>query len=535
MRDSPTKLDHDVQSHSGAYERSLRDPRIFSVSWELVPGRGAFEKSQENVITTTERAAKGNRVHALTITDNPGGSPALAAEMLGAELSRLGIEPLVHLTCKDKNRSELESLLYGLERAGVRNLLVMSGDYPKAGYLGSPKPVFDLDPVTLVALIADLNKGREVPTFKASTTLKPAHFFPGVAASPFKALEAEQMGQYFKLKKKLEAGAQFVVSQIGFDARKFHELLQVVKQLGFGHIPVVGNIYLLPPGAAKLMNGNGLPGCIVPGKLLAEIQEEASAPDKGKAKRFERAAKMFAILKGMGFAGTHISGNGMTYDDLEYVLCRSEEFAPNWLDLVREFEYPQENGWYYFERDPKTGLNTGVPVDRNVRPSVTASYSMFRALHRTMFDKRGLLFAPMREVARKIDGSAFEGAFTKFEQVVKGIANDCHHCGDCAMSDLAYLCSQSQCAKNQRNGPCGGSFEGWCEKYPGERRCIYVRAYERLKTHGDEQSLGEGRVPPVNYELSQTSSWLNFYLGRDHSAAKLGIKTIDRKRKKEAR
>ncbi len=143
----------------GRYELSLHDAKTFSVTWELVPGRGAFEKTQQDLIDAAPKAAASGRVHALTITDNPGGNPALSAEMLGVEIRRLGIEPLVHLTCKDKNRNQLESLLYGLERAGVHNLLVMTGDYPKAGYGGGPKPVFDLDPVTLLGLISELNAG----------------------------------------------------------------------------------------------------------------------------------------------------------------------------------------------------------------------------------------------------------------------------------------------------------------------------------------------------------------------------------------
>jgi methylenetetrahydrofolate reductase (NADPH) len=515
------------------YEGSLRDPNTFSITWELVPGRGAVEKAQEGLIDTAARAAASGRVHALTITDNPGGSPALAAEMIGAEIQRLGIEPLVHLTCKDKNRNELESLLYGLERARVRNLLVMTGDFPKAGYRGAPKPVFDLDPVTLLGLIGELNQGYTVPAMKGSSMLKAAHFFAGVAASPFKALEAEQMGQYYKLKKKLEAGAQFVVSQLGFDARKLHELLQVLRLLGFEKVPLVGNIYLLTHGAAKLMNDNGLPGCVVTDKLLSEVQNEAAGPDKGKAKRLDRASKMYALMKGMGYAGAHISGHGMRFNDLEEVIGRGEELSRNWLDLVREFDYPQKDGWHYFEHDRKTGLNKTVPTRRESRASAGVVYPAMRLLHQVAFTKEGVLFGPMRAAAKAVDGSVLEGAYTKCEQAIKGLTNACQHCGDCGMFELAYLCPMSQCPKNQRNGPCGGSHEGWCEKYLNERKCIYVRAYERLKTHGAEQSLGEGAVPPVNYDLNQTSSWINFYLGRDHSAAKLRIDKVDRKRRKK--
>ena len=203
----------------------------------------------------------------------------------------------------------------------MRNLLALTGDSPKLGDKGAAKPVFDLDSTTLLGLIAELNKGMEVPTMKGSARFKPTHFFPGASVSPFKSLESEQMGQYYKLKKKLAAGAQFIISQVGYDARKFQELLYVVKLLGYEHIPVVGDIYLLSAGDARLINSNGLPGCVVTDKLLAEIEQESTAADKGKAKRLERAAKMYAVLNGLGFQAP-LSGHGMTYDDLEQVIGR---------------------------------------------------------------------------------------------------------------------------------------------------------------------------------------------------------------------
>ncbi|NTU60471.1 MAG: methylenetetrahydrofolate reductase, partial [Deltaproteobacteria bacterium] len=196
--------------HLGTYKRALEDKNTFCITWELVPGRGAFEKAQEVVFSSAERAAKSGKVHALTITDNPGGNPAISAEMLGAEINRMGVEPLVHFTCKDKNRNQMESLLYGMERANVRNLLVMTGDYTYSGYQGRSKPVFDIDPTMLVGMITELNKGMVVPTMKGTATLAATNFYAGAAASPFKAVEAEQMGQYYKLKKKLDAGAQFI-------------------------------------------------------------------------------------------------------------------------------------------------------------------------------------------------------------------------------------------------------------------------------------------------------------------------------------
>jgi methylenetetrahydrofolate reductase (NADPH) len=515
--------------HLGNYERSLKDKDTFSISWELVPGRGAVERAQEVLVATAEQAARGGRVHALTITHNPGGSPALSAEMLGAEINKLGIEPLVHLTCKDYNRNMLEGLLYGLERAQVRNLLVLTGDYPQTGYSGRPKPVFDLDATTLLGLITALNHGLEVPTPKGTTVLHPTHFFAGAAASPFKALESEQMGQYYKLGKKLRAGAQFIVSQLGYDARKIEELLLAVRHLGFGHVPVLGSVFVLPLAAARLMNRNGLPGCVVTNELLAKIEREAAAPDKGKGKRLERAARMYAMMKGMGFAGVHISGPGMKYADLEFILERGEELAPNWREFVPQFYFPQPNGWYFFARDEKTGLNRPEPAERKAsRGRVTLAYQTFKLLHHTMFDPRGIFFRPMQAIARWVDGTRLEELYTRLEHLIKGLTNDCLHCGDCAIFDVGYYCPVSQCPKDQRNGPCGGGYEGWCEVYPNERKCVWVRAYCRLQGDGREDTLGEVQIPPVDHTLAQTSSWLNFFLGRDHAAGTLGIETRPR-------
>ena len=516
-----------MQENKSQYYQSLVAQDTFSVSWELVPGRGALERDQEALVALAREAAQGAKVHAVTMTDNPSGNPAIAVEMLAAELSRLGIEVIVHFTCKDKSRNQLEALLYGLERAAVRNLLALTGDYPSTGHEGRSMPVFDLDATQLLGLIARLNAGLEFPGLRGQVKLAPAHLVAGAAVSPFKATEAELMGQYYKLGKKLRAGAQFIVTQLGYDARKFHEVLMMVRRLGFEHVPVVGNLYVLSYSAAKLMNQNKLPGCVVTDELLALLAQEAEEPDRGKSKRLLRAAKMYAWLKEMGFAGVHIGGHGLRYRDVEWIVDRGEELAPDWRRFLPEFDFPQPDGWYIFERDPETGLNAQKLAGRSRRPPPSPIYALFRGVHHNMFEPKGIFFKPMRAFCQAIDGSALEEAFARFEHLSKVMTNECMNCGDCGLPDVAYLCPMSQCPKRQRNGPCGGSFEGWCEVYPGKRKCIYVRAYGRLKRYGEEDTLGAYQVSPVNYGLRRTSSWLNYFLGRDHTAKRLGIEPPD--------
>ncbi|HHW06292.1 MAG TPA: methylenetetrahydrofolate reductase [Clostridia bacterium] len=518
------------------FKSSLLDKNTVSVTWELVPGRGAKEPQQEFAVQAAEQAAKGGKVHALTITDNPGGNPAMLADYLGMEVFQKGIEPLVHFTCKDKNRNQMESQLYALDRAGVRNLLVMTGDYPVTGFKGRPKPVFDLDPVHVLELIEEMNKGLEYPGMKGTIKHQPSDFFAGAAVSPFKATEAEQMVQYYKLKKKLDAGAKFIITQVGYDARKYHELLLVMKQLGYDHVPVVGNIYVLPFGAAKVMNANRIPGCVVTDKLVADIEKEKDAPDKGLEARLLRAAKMYAWMKGLGFAGVHIGGHNVKYEHVEFIIEKGEELSANWQDLIHEFDYSMPNGFYLFEKDEQTGLNKEVPVDRKNRPldaPVPFVYKLSRFMHNLMFEPGKNLFGTMQRIAANAEGTPRAKRLHRFEHANKVWLYDCKDCGDCALMDLAYVCPMSQCPKNQRNGACEGSYYGWCEVYPNERKCVWVQAYARLKQYGEEEQLNSYRVKPCNWDLYQTSSWINFYLGKDHSAERLGIKHPKQKEEKK--
>jgi len=485
------------------------------VTWELVPGRGAREASQENALRAAEQAARNGRIHALTITDNPGGKPAMSAVYLGMEIARLGIEPLVHFTCKDKNRNQIESELYALNRAGISNLLIMTGDYPVSGFKGRPKPVFDLDSVQVMELVSAMNQGLEVSGLQGTARLQPCDFWAGSVVSPFKATEAELMNQYYKLYKKIDRGAHFIVTQLGFDARKFHEVLKIAKNYK-PDIPVIGNIYVLPFGAGKTMNSNRLPGCVVTDQLLNELDRERMADDKGVEARLLRAAKMYAFMKGMGFDGVHLGGHNLKYEQVKFIIERGEELSGEWMKLLPEFEYPQPGGFYYFTPDPATGLNTDTPAERrSVEPDlpVDFNYRIMRFIHHLFFTPDKNLFPLMR---RYYEGIKDPRKY-RLEHFLKVIANDCKDCGDCALLDLAYLCPMSQCPKNQRNGACGGSHDGWCEVFPTEKKCIWVKAYSWLKAYGEEENLKEMYLPPVNWDLYQTSAWYNYFTGRDHS------------------
>jgi methylenetetrahydrofolate reductase (NADPH) len=525
----------DTEKNRNIFKETILNPDTFCVTWEHTPGRGAFEAVLETVIVNARKAAAGGKIHAISLTDNPSGIPSISPEMFCAEIKKLGIEPLVHFALRDRNRNECESLLNGLSSLQVKNLLILTGDYPSPmGFKGRGKPVFDLDSVQCLQLVEALNAGLEYDNSGKKAVLSPTDFFAGSVISPFKQTEAELMGQYYKLKKKIEAGAKFVITQVGYDARKLHELVQWQKINNY-HIPLMANIYILPYGVGKTMNANQIPGCVVTDKMLAVLEEERNATDKGKAARLDRAAKMYAIAKGMGCSGAHIGGHGATYDMIEYIIARGEELVPKWQELITDFDFPQKDGFYLFEKDENTGLNTTKLASRNAKPTTPPIYMFSCLAHKTIFNPDSIIFKGFMPLVKSHDkGPKMKRFFHKFEYVNKALLFDCMDCGDCALVDVAYICPMSQCPKGQRNGPCGGSYKGWCEVYPGEKQCIWVRAYSRLKKHKEENSIGEYIVPPCKWELQHTSSWLNYYMGRDHTAKRLGIKPPEKKTAKGA-
>ena len=503
------------------FKEALLDKKEFIYTLELVPGRGSRGKTQDDILRIAEKAAKSKLVHAVSITDNPGGHPALSPDVIGLEISRLGIDPIIHFTCKDKNRNQIESILYSLDRIGMSNLLVMTGDFPLYGFEGKAKPVFDLDSIQLIHLINQMNQGLEIDG-KApggGVRLPPTHFFKGSTISPFKKRVSEVMPQYYKLFKKVREGADFLITQVGFDARKFDELLRTLQHHSI-RIPILGNVYILNQAVAKVMNRGGVPGCVVTDELYRIFEEEAKTPDKGKKARLTRAAKLIAILKGMGYDGIHIGGPNLIYEDVEWVIEKGKEFFLNWEEWVREFSFPQKNGFYLFEKDQKTGLNTDVFAHKRSKPRKALGYAIMRFFHQLAFTPEAPLYKPARWFFKKIDGTRFEGPVTEMEYWIKFISSRCRRCGDCTLLEVAFLCPQSQCPKYLFNGQCGGSFEGWCEVFPGKKRCIYVRAYNRLKPYGEEESLKESYTPPRNWALDQTTSWANYFLGRDHHGPK---------------
>ena len=492
------------------FQNDIQDPERFVVTLELVPGRESTGRAVDTVLGIARDAFADGRVSAVSITDNPGGNPSLSPDAIGYRIFSIGMDVIVHFTCRDMNRVGMESRALQLAMMGMKNILVLTGDYAGKGFGGQGAPVFDLDSVNLQIMLGMLGK-------RINEAGDPDAFFTGCAVSPFKKTEGECVAQYAKLSRKVAAGAQFVITQLGFDARKFQELVGIQRHMDI-EVPTLGSVYLLTPGAATIMNRGRVPGAVVSDRLLETVRREWQDKREGREAAIERAARLGALLKGLGYRGIHLGGIHRDFELAGRILDQMAEIGDDWQQLLPRFDDPQPGGFYAFREKPPSpvtrpvlGRNPQAPpfVDRLLFPAMKWSHNIF-------FNTASR-FAPLfRTASRAMAGNLFGRLFLHLaEHPVKRMLLGCERCGDCAIQHVAFLCPESGCPKHTRNGACGGSRHGMCEVHP-DRPCVWYRAHARLAFGGNVSELCHGCVPPRMWELNRTSSWLNFHTGMDH-------------------
>jgi methylenetetrahydrofolate reductase (NADPH) len=468
-------------------------------------------RREAQVLEVASRLAGVSDVVAGSITSYAGGSIGHDPIRVGTAARARGLTPNVHVTCVSQDRLALTKTLEDLHALGIENVFALTGDYPRAP--GTP-PVFDLDSVQLVRLIADLRRQGMA-------------FHVAVAVSPFKYVEADCAYQYLKLEKKIAAGADCAITQVGWDSRKFRELMTYLRERGL-NLPVLGNVYVLGPRAAEKMARGEPPGCWVSPALLERVREESAAPDKGLGARLERAAAQVAILRGMGYAGAYIGG---THDpgQVSWIIRRAGELAGRSEELAAALGFGAAGGFYLYGDASPAGSARGrvhaalsPAADGGVRDATrTARRSVGGAHVPRLLDLLGRLVPVKRDtwLRRALRALAawadrrprVAAGIERVELLVKQPLFGCQACGNCVLSDMEYVCPQT-CPKQMRNGPCGGTSFGRCEVI--DQPCIWTTVHERARAHG---RLGDLRVfiPPPDRSLQGTSSWINYFLERD--------------------
>lgn len=260
---------------------------------ELVSPRGV------NPAKEIEKARKLHHfgIDAINVPDGPRASARMSAQALTALIQReVGIEPVLHVACRDRNVIGLQSDLLGAWALGIRNLIAITGDPPKLGNYPDATAVFDVDAIGLVNLINRLNHGLDLA---GNPIGEPTGFNIGVGVNPG-AINLDE--EIRRLDWKVEAGADYIVTQPVFDVRlleKFFAKIQHIK------IPILCGLWpLISYRNAEFMN-NEVPGCSVPDEIL-ERMRKTTTKEEGFAEGVKIAGETYRQIKGQ-FAGVQLS------------------------------------------------------------------------------------------------------------------------------------------------------------------------------------------------------------------------------------
>ena len=262
----------------------------FMVSVELIPPRGY----QSDTLVEQARQLRIHGVDLVNIPDGPRASArmsALSAAILVQQ--QAGVETVLHYACRDRNLLGMQSDLLGAYSMGVRNVLILTGDPPTVGDYPDATGVFDVDSIGLTNVVSRLNRGLDIG---GQAIGPPTAFHIGVAANPA-ALDLDEEVRRFEYK--VEAGAEFAITQPVFDPA---ELLEFLRRIERVRIPVIAGIMPLDSLRHAEFMGNEVPGVRVPSSVmerLARAEASGSAAEEGLAIASEIAAAIRPAVQGI--------------------------------------------------------------------------------------------------------------------------------------------------------------------------------------------------------------------------------------------
>jgi len=203
------------------------------------------------------------KVHGVNVTDNTAAILRAGSLSVCRLLYEMGHDPVMQMTCRDRNRLAIQSDLLSAHILGIRNILCLTGDYPTVGDHKDAKPVYDLDSVGIMQVIHSLNQGKDLAGHKL---LGPADLFIGAAVTP----EQDPPGPMLaKVEMKVNAGTRFFQTQAFYDVEKFKVFMKAVRK--FPVKVLAGILVLRSAKMAEFMNAN-IPGVDVPQAIIDELK-----------------------------------------------------------------------------------------------------------------------------------------------------------------------------------------------------------------------------------------------------------------------
>ncbi len=251
-------------------------------------------------------------VDAVNITDNQTATVRLSSIASAKILLDEGLEPIMQMTCRDRNRISMQSDLLGASALGIKNVLCLTGDHQKFGDQPEAKGVFDLDSVQLIATVDLMNKSQLL----SGQELKvPTDFLIGAAANPF--AEPFEM-RLIRLYKKVQAGAHFIQTQPVFDLELFTRWMEGVVKMGL-HKSCSILAGVMPVSSVRLLEyvKSSVPGMSIDESYLNRMKSAADPKEQGLQIAIEIAQELRRIT---GVRGIHIMPIG--WESITPVLVR---------------------------------------------------------------------------------------------------------------------------------------------------------------------------------------------------------------------
>jgi len=215
-----------------------------------------------------------DKVHAVNITDGSRAVMRMCSLAMSKLLLENGIEPIMQISCRDRNKIALQSDILGANALGIKNILCITGDSVKAGDQLDAKAVHEFESVRLLQQIQDFNDGID-PTFKNLTDEK-TNIFAGAAADP----SCNNMRSLkMRTQKKKDAGARFIQTQMIMDKKFLYNFCKDISEpLG---IPVIAGVFLLKSYKNALFINKHVPGANIPENILNRLKESKEPLEEG--------------------------------------------------------------------------------------------------------------------------------------------------------------------------------------------------------------------------------------------------------------
>jgi len=299
---------------AGTNLEKVLDSGAFAVTAEAGPPKGASAK----VVQKKGETLKGY-CDAVNVTDNQTAIVRMSSLAGCILLKQLGVEPVMQMVCRDRNRIAIQSDILGAVALGIGNVLCISGDHQKLGNHPTAKNVFDLDSIQLIQTLKQM---RDEKKFLCGEDISgEVPLFIGAVENPF-ADPFEY--RVTRLAKKVKAGANFIQTQAVYDVGKFAKWMEIVRERGLDkqvHI-LAGVIPMRSVGMARYMR-DYVSGVYVPDKVVTRMEESKDTKEEGVRIILEIIEQLIEIP---GIHGIHIMAVG--WEDIVPVIVERARLLP---------------------------------------------------------------------------------------------------------------------------------------------------------------------------------------------------------------